>query len=75
MDNWLGGKSDMTIKEQVLAELDAVSQDQLPELLEFVQHLNRRSTSVKPSPTTLASEAVLARDWLTPEEDAAWQNL
>jgi hypothetical protein len=74
MDNWLGGKSDMTIKEQVLAELDSVSQDQLSEILEFVRHLNRRPMPA-PLPTTLASEAVLARDWLAPEEDAAWQNL
>jgi len=25
--------------------------------------------------THLASEKVLAKDWLTPEEDAAWQDL
>lgn len=25
--------------------------------------------------THFASEAVLAKDWLTPEEDLAWQNL
>lgn len=65
----------MTIKEQVLAELDSVSQDKLPELLEFERQLNRRPTSATPSPTSLASEAILARDWLTAEEDAAWQNL
>jgi acyl-CoA synthetase (NDP forming) len=65
----------MTIKEQVLAELNFVRQDQLPELLEFVRHLNQQPPKVQPSATSLASEAVLALDWLTPEEDAAWQNL
>lgn len=28
-----------------------------------------------PSPITLASEGALAKDWLTPEEDAAWADL
>jgi hypothetical protein len=65
----------MTIKEQVLAELEAVPQDRLGAVLEFVRFLNRWPRTPRPTPTILASEAILARDWLIPEEEAAWQSL
>jgi len=29
----------------------------------------------KPNDITLASERVLAKDWLSPEEDSSWANL
>jgi len=32
-------------------------------------------TARKPNNITLASENVLAKDWLSPEEDTAWANL
>jgi len=32
-------------------------------------------TSRKPNNITLASENVLAKEWLSPEEDSAWANL
>ena len=31
--------------------------------------------ATKPKNITLASENVLAREWLSPEEDSAWANL
>jgi len=32
-------------------------------------------TSQKPNNITLASESVLAKEWLSPVEDSAWANL
>ena len=32
-------------------------------------------TASKPKNITLASENVLAKEWLSPEEDSAWANL
>jgi len=32
-------------------------------------------TTQKPKNITLASEIVLAKEWLSPEEDSAWANL
>jgi len=32
-------------------------------------------TAPKPKNITLASENVLAKEWLSPEEDSAWANL
>ena len=31
--------------------------------------------TARPKNVTLASESVLAKDWLSPEEDSAWANL
>jgi hypothetical protein len=33
------------------------------------------SAALRTVPTALASEAVLAKDWLRPEEDEAWRDL
>ena len=32
-------------------------------------------TARRPKSITIASEKALAKDWLSPEEDAAWKNL
>ena len=55
-------------------ELDQVSEDVLDEVIDFVQFLRRKSVKEGIS-TAIASESSLRKDWLTPEEDAAWQHL
>ncbi|HSW48396.1 MAG TPA: hypothetical protein VLG67_04950 [Candidatus Saccharimonadales bacterium] len=35
----------------------------------------KKKIKVNIDPITLASEAALAKDWLRPEEDKAWENL
>jgi glutaredoxin 2 len=63
----------MTTKELLFNEIEDAPEPVLAEVLDFVQFLKRK---VRPGlETALASEAVLARDWLRPEEDEAWQNL
>jgi hypothetical protein len=63
----------VTTKELLFNEIEDAPEPVLAEILDFVQFLKRK---VRPGlETALASEAVLARDWLRPEEDEAWQNL
>jgi hypothetical protein len=62
-----------------VAEIEERSRRLPPEklvvVLDFVSYLLDRELSLDPFSTALASEAVLARDWDRPEEDAAWQHL
>jgi len=47
----------------------------LQEVLDFVQFLQTKYQQNKMLEITIMSESSLAKDWLKPEEDAAWQNL
>jgi hypothetical protein len=63
----------MTTKELLLSEIEKTPDPLLEEILDFVQFLR-----IKAGPgreTALASERVLGKDWLRPEEDEAWQGL
>ncbi len=63
----------MSKRESIDRELDHLTDQDLDKLLAFVQSLKEvRAESVV---STLAAESALAKDWLTPEEDAAWANL
>ena len=65
----------MTHKKQaVLEEVELLPDECLDELVEFIQVLKRRFPSLNLE-TAYASEAVLVRDWLSPEEDEAWRDL
>ena len=43
--------------------------------VERLQHFVRQGADGDAFDGLMASESVLARDWDTPQEDAAWQNL
>jgi hypothetical protein len=62
-----------------IAEIDErlrkLPPDKLAVVLEFVSFLTERQRLSEGLQTMLASEAVLGRDWDTPEEDEAWGNL
>ena len=46
------------------------------EVIAFTIEEADKATAIADKPFThIASEKVLAKDWLTPEEDLAWQNL
>ena len=64
----------MTTKEALLREIDALPTPLVEEVLDFARFLRGR-TFRKGFDTALLSEAVLGKDWLRPEEDAAWQDL
>ena len=63
----------MTKKELIAHELDNVPEENLDALLRFVRALTCKRAE-EPAPALLA-ESPLAKDWLTPEEDAAWADL
>ena len=43
--------------------------------LQLAEYLLRKSPLGKVNEEALLSEAILAKDWLRPEEDLAWANL
>lgn len=64
----------MSNKELITNELDHIPEPLLQEVLDFVRSL-RAKVAETTMETALASESSLRKDWLRPEEDAAWQNL
>lgn len=64
----------MTTKESLLQSVEELPEDCLRELADHASQL-RLKTAHQQVPTALASQDVLAADWLRPEEDAAWQDL
>lgn len=64
----------MTTRDLLLNEIDQTPEPLLEEILDFVQFL--KSKALGPAfETARASEPVLGKDWLRPEEDEAWQSL
>jgi hypothetical protein len=64
----------MTTREQLLRELQEAPEQVIEELLEYLR-LARLKPGRERFDTARASEPVLGRDWLRPEEDAAWNDL
>ncbi len=64
----------MTIKEQLLQDIEKVPEPLLQEVLDFIQFLQNKRQQEKLE-ITLLSESSLQKDWLKSEEEAAWQDL
>jgi hypothetical protein len=64
----------MTAKEAIVRAVEDLPEECLDDLAHYVEALRLRS-ALRASPTALASEAALAKDWLRPEEDEAWRDL
>jgi hypothetical protein len=64
----------MSTRELIDKELDVLPEPLQRKVYEFVRLLREKSDD-DAFDGLLASEAVLARDWDTAEEDAAWQSL
>ncbi|MBE9171300.1 hypothetical protein IQ238_28670 [Pleurocapsales cyanobacterium LEGE 06147] len=67
---------------QIEERLEKLSPERLQVVYDFVSYLAEREQGTIDLPidseafqTMLASEAVLRREWDTPEEDAAWAHL
>ncbi len=63
------------LKEQIAQELEKLPEPLLQEILDFVQFLQAKYQKDKTLEITIMSEPSLQKDWLRPEEDAAWQDL
>ena len=64
----------MTIKDKLIEELKTLPDALVAELLEHARAL-RQGIGKGTRETALAAEPSLARDWLRPEEDEAWNDL
>jgi len=64
----------MTKRETVIREVEKVPEALLDEILGFVRLL-QDAPRREALETTVVSERVLGRDWLSSEEDAAWSTL
>ena len=58
----------------LLKEIESLPAACLDEVIDFVTWIKQRKLSHIPE-TMLLSDAVLSKDWDTPEEDEAWVNL
>ncbi len=63
----------MSKRELVHQVLGRLSETDLDRLLEFLRALSEHHAEA--SVPALAAEFSLAKDWLSPEEDAAWADL
>ena len=64
----------MSIREKILQETENPPDGILSEVLDYLQYLKVKHQQGMME-TALLSEAILAEDWLKPEEEAAWQDL
>jgi hypothetical protein len=65
----------ISVKEQLLKEIEKTSDSTLKEVLNFLLFIKSRELQQDQLEISLLSEPSLAEDWLTPEEDEAWQHL
>ncbi|MBD2130333.1 DUF2281 domain-containing protein [Microcoleus sp. FACHB-1] len=65
----------MSVKEQLIEEIEKTSDSTLKEVLDFLLFIKSRELQQEQLEISLLSEPSLAEDWLTPEEDEAWQHL
>lgn len=63
----------MSIRELINRELESASEKQLDALLGVIRSL--KSNHADDAWPSGAAESSLRKDWLTPEEEAAWRDL
>ncbi|HEY3359533.1 MAG TPA: DUF2281 domain-containing protein [Polyangia bacterium] len=64
----------MTVREQAINEIQRAPEEFVREALDFLRRLLAQATAERMG-TARASEATLAKDWETPDEDEAWASL
>lgn len=65
----------ISIKERLIQEIETTPDSTLKEVLDFLLFIKSRELQQEQLEMSLLSEPSLAADWLTPEEDEAWQHL
>ena len=64
------------MRKQIIVSFDLFKQKIINQDLDFVKVLNKENENiVSEPPIHYASEKMLAKDWLSPEEDKAWKDL
>ena len=64
----------MSTRELIVQELEKLPEPMQQEVYDFVRFIRLRADEPNFN-GLLLSESALAKDWNTPEEDAAWANL
>lgn len=64
----------MTKREEILQRLNKIPDSLIEEILDFIEFLKTKAVKER-FEVTFLSESSLAKDWLRPEEDKAWQDL
>ena len=64
----------MTVKERIVEEIERLSEPVDEDLLDQIRFVTAKYHASR-CETMLMSEDVLARDWLDPAEDEAWNHL
>ncbi len=65
-------------RKKLLDELKKLPDNLLVEIYNYMQYVKFKTTykkQVEIIETAFASQDVLSKDWLKPEEDKAWENL
>lgn len=65
----------MSTEQELIRELKSAPEPLLNEVLNFVCFLKGKTLPGEARATALVSEDILARDWLSAEEDEAWKDL
>ncbi len=65
----------LEIKEQLIEKIEQASESTLEEVLDFLLFLEFKESQKADLEISRLSEASLAKDWLTPAEDKAWEHL
>jgi hypothetical protein len=63
----------MSKRELIVQELDRLPEQDLDRLLGFLRAIKEGHAEI--AVPAMAAESALSKDWLTPEEDAAWSSL
>ncbi len=64
----------MSIKELIIKEIEHLPDYLTSDVLNYIRYLNEKSKQEKTN-LALISESALKKDWLRPEEEAAWSDL
>ena len=64
----------MTTKQQIIQSIENVPEPILTKILNFIELVKSQEQS-EVTDSLLLSESTLAKDWLTKEEEQAWQDL
>ena len=64
----------MQSKDMLHKEIDSLPDEYAGEILDILNYVKRKYANENME-VTLLSETSLRKDWLSPEEDEAWQDL
>ena len=64
----------MNVQELLTREIENAPEPLVREVIDFARFLKARHGREQWE-TTVLSESALGKEWLSPEEDEAWQNL